>query len=364
MALYARVGGGNREIFFPAYSEYSDVPAGASVPSTPTASVTKVGLTSATLQLTASSFGGLPTVTWTVQAEVGGAVSYYSGTLGEAHVIALTGLTAGGLYTFRVQLGNLAGASDFSAPVTAQLEAQELSPPTNLAVSDITTNSAVVRWTHNSANEGLDFTYSVQYRPSSGGAWTSRTVGATVNELALSGLSEGTSYSVRVCATGTDGESDYATENFTTLEYASLPGQLSVEFSTESWSSFSYMSIDSKTRTVTAYGYSCNGVETLPGSSTLRFWVKSSAKLPRGTLIGITVPSAPMSGLNCGILVIEGISRLILESGPNQYILPETITANTKSPLMEIQSIPSGTAFQIAFEYAGSGAGYVQLLYK
>lgn len=364
MALYTRVGGSNREILFPSYSEYSGVPAGASVPSIPTVSVAKVGLASATLQLTSSSFGGLPTVTWTVRAETGGAVSYHSGTLDESHTVVLTGLIAGGLYTFQVQLGNLAGTSDFSDPVTAQLEAQELSPPSNVTVSDITTNSAVVRWTHNSANEGLDFTYSVQYRPSSGGAWTSRTVESTVNELVLNSLSEGVSYSVRICAVGADGESDYATANFTTLEYATLPSQLSVEFLTSGWSEISYMDINSKTRTVTAYGYSCNGAETLPSSSTLRFWVKSSAKLPRGTLIGITVPSAPMSGLNCGILVIEGISRLILESGPNQYILPETITANTKSPLMEIQSIPSGTAFQIAFEYAGSGAGYVQLLYK
>ena len=84
--------------------------------------------------------------------------------------------------------------------------------PTDLTVSDLTTEGATISWT---APKGSPTGYTYQYKKVSEENWSE---GATINatSIALSGLEAGTAYNFRVKAVyGTDGESGFATINFT-----------------------------------------------------------------------------------------------------------------------------------------------------
>lgn len=88
---------------------------------------------------------------------------------------------------------------------------EECSPLTGLVVSNISTSGATVAW---NAVSGIS-SYSIEYKPTSSGAYTS--VNANSSSINLSGLTANTSYDVRVRYTCTNGTTaDYATTAFTT----------------------------------------------------------------------------------------------------------------------------------------------------
>lgn len=85
--------------------------------------------------------------------------------------------------------------------------------PTNVAVADITTNSANISWTAG----GAETAWNIEYGPKGFTQGSGTVVNTTTNPHALSGLNPGTDYDVYVQADcgATDGQSDWTTQAVT-----------------------------------------------------------------------------------------------------------------------------------------------------
>lgn len=89
--------------------------------------------------------------------------------------------------------------------------------PTNLTVSNVTTNSAEIAW-----NAGADETaWTVEYRPAASENWT--VAQTTENNYVLNGLNTNTPYVVRVAADCGTTTSEYVAANFTTEASCLVP---------------------------------------------------------------------------------------------------------------------------------------------
>ena len=89
--------------------------------------------------------------------------------------------------------------------------------PTNLTVSNITTNSAEIAW-----NAGADETvWTVEYRPAASESWTAAQT--TETNYVLNGLNANTPYVVRVSADCGTTTSEYVVANFTTEASCLVP---------------------------------------------------------------------------------------------------------------------------------------------
>ena len=86
------------------------------------------------------------------------------------------------------------------------------SAPTGLAASSVTTTGATLSWV---AASGAT-SYSVDYKTTASGTWTSAASATTATSVSLSGLAAGTTYDWRVLTNCTSGSSAYATAQFTT----------------------------------------------------------------------------------------------------------------------------------------------------
>ncbi len=187
--------------------------AGNSLPSNPTASITPSvppdaptgvvatpGNTNALVSWTAPvDDGGVPITGYTVTASPGPRTC----TTTTLTSCTVTGLTNGVSYTFTVTATNARGTSPASAPSAAVIPATVPSAPTGVQV--VPANQQVtVSWTTPVSNGGLPITgYTVTSTP---GGVTCSTVAPTTT-CVVSGLTNGTSYTFRVVATNTVGDS-------------------------------------------------------------------------------------------------------------------------------------------------------------
>ncbi|HEU5332460.1 MAG TPA: cellulose binding domain-containing protein [Actinocrinis sp.] len=164
-----------------------------------------------------------------VQRKVGGTwTQYASGAFG---YLALTGLTPGTTYTFRVYSTILPGqgytASAPSAPLSfATLSGPDTVPPAKPAAptfSSITTTMANAFWPQTTDNVQVTGYYLQQLV---GGVWTTvRTVTAGGNFQGLTGLAPSTSYTFGVIAFDARGNTSARSDpgTFTTLATTALP---------------------------------------------------------------------------------------------------------------------------------------------
>ena len=106
---------------------------------------------------------------------------------------------------------NSASQRNFLPKVTFSYLPSAYPKPKNLAVSGLVYNGATITWVAPS-EDVVNYSYSYQ---ANGGSWTDD---ATTTDLsvALSGLTGNTTYTFRVKAIYSDGESDYATKSFQT----------------------------------------------------------------------------------------------------------------------------------------------------
>jgi hypothetical protein len=125
---------------------------------------------------------------------------------------ALTGLTNGTAYQVRVSALNAIGTSGSS---TANVTPQGIpDPPTDIGVAP-GTSQAVVTWNAPTETGGLPITgYKVEYRTANG-VWQALPA-STTSPAALTGLTPGTSYEVRVAGVNALGESTMVSSSFTT----------------------------------------------------------------------------------------------------------------------------------------------------
>jgi hypothetical protein len=174
------------------------------------------GLTASSITTTSANVG------WTA---VSGAVSYdvdYKATSSATWInaatgttvisVALTGLTQGTTYDYRVRTNCASGSSSYSAAQFTTTSVVNCGTPTGLISSAITTSGATLSWT---AVSGAT-TYDVNYKAASSGTWLNLASGIPSTSVGIGSLSSGTLYDWRVRATCTGGSGNYATAQFTT----------------------------------------------------------------------------------------------------------------------------------------------------
>jgi Metallo-peptidase family M12B Reprolysin-like/Secretion system C-terminal sorting domain/Bacterial pre-peptidase C-terminal domain/Fibronectin type III domain len=168
------------------------------------------------------------TVSWTA---VSGAISYdvdykaaasatwiNAATATTATSVALSGLTQGTVYDYRVRATCSAGAGNYvAAQFTTTAPCGTVS---GLASSAITSSGATVSWTALSGATNYD----VDYKAASSATWINAVTGTTATSRAITGLAASTLYDWRVRGNCASGPGAYAQAQFTTAVVSTCPG--------------------------------------------------------------------------------------------------------------------------------------------
>ncbi len=153
------------------------------------------------------------TTTFTEIATVGVNVTSYQN----------TGLTASTSYSYRVRAYNSAGNSNYSNTATATTPSGVIPPtaPTNLAATAASSTQINLSWTDNSANETG---FRIERAPGGTTSFTEiATVGVNVTSYQNTGLTASTSYSYRVRAYNSAGNSSYSNTATATTPSGVIP---------------------------------------------------------------------------------------------------------------------------------------------
>ena len=182
----------------------------ATVPDSVAGVIVTSGTASGRLALswTAPSNGGSAITSYTVEYTASGVSAQTVSTGTSATSYNLDGLTNGTLYSVRVRAVNVIGAGGYNDAVPSGTPATVPGAPTSLA-GTIGNASVALSWTAPADNGGAAITnYTVEYTPSGGSA---ATVTATSSPYTLTGLTNGTTYSIRVAAYNSAGRGAYTT---------------------------------------------------------------------------------------------------------------------------------------------------------
>ena len=171
-------------------------------PAAPTGVTATAGNGSASLTWTAPSNGGSPITSYTVTPFIGATAQSPVTVSPPVTNAAVTGLTNGTPYTFKVSATNSVGTSVQSAASNSVTPSGPTAPgaPTNVTAS-AGNGSATVSWTAPSSNGGSPIT-SYTVTPSTGGvAGTPVQVAGTATSTNVTGLTNGSAYTFTVTAT-------------------------------------------------------------------------------------------------------------------------------------------------------------------
>ncbi|MCT4664608.1 MAG: S8 family serine peptidase, partial [Flavobacteriales bacterium] len=185
---------------------------------------------------------------------------------------------ASGTYTIVIKhKGTLSSPQNFSFIVTGVTIPQQLvctvNTPSNIAISNITTNQAIVSW-DSIADPTNEITYDLRYRIlGSNSSWSSVAINSGMT-YTLSGLSSSTNYEVQVRANCPTASSSYSSStNFTTdtppdTQAPTIPTNLTVLSITMTTATASW-NASTDNIAVTAYEISLNGtvVGTVSGTT-------------------------------------------------------------------------------------------------
>jgi hypothetical protein len=193
-------------------SSYSEAAEGTPffTPGVPTALSGTIGNGSVALSWTApTSNGGSAITNYTVEYTPAGGSAVTVTAASSPYT--LTGLTNGTSYSIRVAANNAAGRGPYTTAIT-RTPATTPGTPTGLtATGGSSSGRLVLNWTAPGTNGGSAITgYTVEYTPSGGSAVVVNT-GSTTASFNLDGLTNGTSYSVRVRAVNAVGAGSYST---------------------------------------------------------------------------------------------------------------------------------------------------------
>ena len=180
-------------------------------PTVPNAPTNVVGIPSSTqvaLTWTASSYdGGLAITAYNISwSEGNGGVDYVGG--GTTSYTAL-GLTNGTSYTFRVRAANSLGFGSYSAYSSAVTPAAVPTAP-NSVTGTLGNGEVSLTWNAGNSNGSAITNYTVEYTPS-GGSPSTVSTNSTSTSYTVTGLTNGTSYTFKVKATNSIGDSVYST---------------------------------------------------------------------------------------------------------------------------------------------------------
>ncbi len=131
-----------------------------------------------------------------------------------------TGLAASTLYTYRVRAYNTVGNSDYSneASATTQAPPQPPAAPSNLAATAVSSSQINLSWTDNATNEDG---FRIERKIGTAAYSEITTVGSDVTSYSDIGLAANTTYTYRVRAYNTTGNSSYSNEASATTQAAS-----------------------------------------------------------------------------------------------------------------------------------------------
>ena len=162
------------------------------------------------------------TLGWTA---VSGAVSYdvdykltttstwtNAATATSATSVAISGLTQGTVYDWRVRTNCASGSSAYTAAQFTTTAPFVCNAPSGLTATGITTSSATVGWT---AVSGA-VNYDVDYKLTSTSTWTNAATATTSTSVTISGMTQGTVYDWQVRTNCSSGTSGYSAAQFTT----------------------------------------------------------------------------------------------------------------------------------------------------
>ncbi|MCC2661263.1 MAG: Fibronectin type domain protein [Arthrobacter sp.] len=191
----------------------AEAPPGASAPAAPGNVAVKDGslLGSADVTWTAAAANGSAVTGYTVQALSGDKVVTTAEAGSGATSAKLEGLTPGTEYSFVVTANSTAGKTA-AEPVVFSLQSGDLTAPAAPNVVRVTTGngSATVEWQGAAAGNTPVTGYVLTATPTAGTAVTVET-DAAARSAVLSGLTNGTTYTLKLVATSTAGDSAPAT---------------------------------------------------------------------------------------------------------------------------------------------------------
>ncbi|MGH2552987.1 MAG: T9SS type A sorting domain-containing protein, partial [Chitinophagaceae bacterium] len=127
--------------------------------------------------------------------------------------VALSGLTSGSLYDWRVRANCTGGSSAYAQAQFTTQSVVTCNAPTGLTSSGVTSSSATISWT--AASGALS--YDVDYKTNASSTWINAATGTTSTSVNLSGLAATTLYDWRVRTNCSGGSSAYSQAQFTTL---------------------------------------------------------------------------------------------------------------------------------------------------
>ena len=182
------------------------------LPPAPTSLVATAGNAQVALSWTAPTvLAQTPITDYTVQysSDSGSTWTTFADGTSTATSATVTGLTNGTAYTFRVAAVNGVGTGSYSAASSSATPRTVPGAPTSLSATTGNTQLSL-SWTAPASNGGSAITgYTVEYTPSGGSPSTVNT-GSTSTSYALTGLTNGTAYSVRVSAVNAAGTGSYS----------------------------------------------------------------------------------------------------------------------------------------------------------
>jgi len=131
-----------------------------------------------------------------------------------------SGLTAGTTYSYRVRASNSGGDSAYSNTATATTTVTAPAAPTGLVATAASSTAINLTWVSNSTNET---SFKIERALGAGAFSQVGTVGAGVTSYADSGLTAGTTYSYRVRASNSAGDSAYSNTATATTPTVTAP---------------------------------------------------------------------------------------------------------------------------------------------
>ena len=196
----------------------SATPVGA-VPGAPTGATAAVGNAQATITFTApASNGGYPITTYTATASPGGQTGTCAGPV--ACAITVSGLTNGTAYTFTVTATNSAGTGVASA--ASNSVAPPGTPPSAPAIDTASAGNAQMSVTFTPGAIGTGTLVNYTAYCSDGAAGKSGT--GTTSPIAVTGLTNGVTYTCWVKTTSTAGTSPWSGASNTAMPTGTVPG--------------------------------------------------------------------------------------------------------------------------------------------
>lgn len=305
---------------------------GIFVPPAPTELTATAGNAQVTLSWTAPTgvIAQAPITDYREQFSTDGGTTWttFSGAASTATSATVTGLTNGTAYVFRVAAINAVGVGAYTAASAAVTPTAGTPPNAPTSLTATAGNAQIsLAWTAPSAPGTYAITgYTVEYTPSGGSAVTVNT-GSTSTSYTLTGLTNGTTYTVRVAGVSASGTGTYSAASSSVTPSAGPPIVLSTPYGAVTGSG----TVGSKWAWQSGSGFSEGNSAVLlraTGSVTLRATVANTGG--GNCDWGVSQELAVYSAANARIrtMALSPASET-LEAG--QYIVLELVCAHARA---------------------------------